>query len=120
MSCVRTPGCPLFPYLNASLAGWRSAYCDSETGWRECERFKRASAGRTVPLALLPNGKVPATLLRVSPPGEDSGVAETVSTPLGYRRPAQSSRGGVPSSALAYPHPERWWRVAVRWLRRRI
>lgn len=129
MSCERTPGCPLFPYLNASLAGWRAAYCDNESGWRDCERFRRASAGREVPLALLPNGKIAGTLLRVPELGPDhrsvevesSSPVEVVPTSSG-REPTLPGRGRLPRppAVLAYPHPGAWWRTAIRWLRSRI
>ena len=63
MGCTHIDHCPLFPYLNASLAGWRDAYCDSSAGWRDCARFKLSRAGQPVPLALLPNGKLPVAML---------------------------------------------------------
>jgi|NGEPerStandDraft_6_1074524.scaffolds.fasta_scaffold18963_5 hypothetical protein len=63
MGCTHTDHCPLFPYLNASLAGWRDVYCDSATRWRDCARFKLSRTGEPVPLALLPNGKLPVAML---------------------------------------------------------
>src|SRR5664279_720416 len=63
MGCTHIDHCPLFPYLNASLAGWRDAYCDSSVGWQDCERFKLSRTGQPVPLALLPNGRLPVAML---------------------------------------------------------
>lgn len=62
MSCTHVPDCPLFPKLNASLRGWRDAYCDSESAWRGCARFEQSQSGRAVPLALLPNGRLVHTI----------------------------------------------------------
>lgn len=63
MACPHAPGCPLFPYLNASLGAWRVSYCDSANGWRGCARYILSGQGRPVPLALLPNGKMPVSML---------------------------------------------------------
>ena len=63
MGCSHASGCPLFPKLNASLRGWRDAYCDSETGWQQCARYVQSRSG-TVPLTLLPNGKYAHTITR--------------------------------------------------------
>jgi len=56
MACSHREACPLFPFLNSSLEGWRRCYCDSADGWRECARYQRALRGQYVPLSLLPNG----------------------------------------------------------------
>ncbi len=58
MACSHATSCPLFPHLKASLAGWRSSYCDSEAGWNQCARYERSLKGDPVPLSLLPNGRV--------------------------------------------------------------
>ena len=57
MSCTHTNSCPLHPRLNASLAGWKTAYCDTEQAWLDCARYQASLSGKPVPLALLPNGK---------------------------------------------------------------
>jgi hypothetical protein len=44
--------------LNASLAGWKDSYCDTEDTYKSCARFEASLSGNPVPLALLPNGKV--------------------------------------------------------------
>ncbi len=58
MSCTHTNSCPLHPKLNASLGGWKTSYCDTEQAWSDCARYQMSVAGKPVPLALLPNGKV--------------------------------------------------------------
>jgi hypothetical protein len=58
MGCSHAQTCPLFPRLNDSLAGWKSAYCETEHKWSECARYETSLSGKPVPLALLPNGKV--------------------------------------------------------------
>ncbi len=58
MSCSHVDSCPLHPRLNASLAGWKTSYCDTEDTWLECARHQTSLTGKPVPLALLPNGKV--------------------------------------------------------------
>jgi hypothetical protein len=68
MSCTHADACPLFPKLNASLSGWRDAYCDSDRGWRHCARYNRSLSGASVPLALLPNGKYAHALARPDAP----------------------------------------------------
>jgi hypothetical protein len=66
MACSHSTGCPLFPKLNASLSGWRDAYCDSDTGWQSCARFTQSLTGQSVPITLLPNGKYAHTVARAS------------------------------------------------------
>lgn len=62
MSCTHATTCPLFPKLNASLRGWRDAYCDTDAGWHRCARYTRSRSGVSVPLTLLPNGKYAHTI----------------------------------------------------------
>jgi hypothetical protein len=64
MGCTHVPDCPLFPKLNASLRGWRDAYCDSDSAWRDCARYRQSNTGRAVPLTLLPNGRLAQTITR--------------------------------------------------------
>jgi hypothetical protein len=56
VGCSHAEGCPLFPFLRASLQGWRDYYCDSEDRWHDCARYKLARSGQLVPISLLPNG----------------------------------------------------------------
>ncbi len=58
MACSHRADCPLFPNLNSSLSGWRTHYCDTEEAWLNCARYTRSLAGKPVPVALLPNGKM--------------------------------------------------------------
>lgn len=63
MSCTHTNSCPLHPRLNASLAGWKTAYCDTDQAWLDCARYQASLTGKPVPLALLPNGKTLGILI---------------------------------------------------------
>lgn len=56
MACPHSESCPLFPRLQASLAGWRRNYCDTADTWQTCARYDRSLSGKSVPLTLLPNG----------------------------------------------------------------
>ena len=58
MACSHATTCPLHPHLNHSLGKWREHYCDSEAGWRDCARYQKSLSGESMPLALLPNGKM--------------------------------------------------------------
>jgi hypothetical protein len=140
MGCTHVPDCPLFPKLNASLRGWRDAYCDSDSAWRDCARYQQSNAGRPVPLALLPNGRLAHTITRsrdvaASPsrfapaplrlpagPGpafeRESVAAEVVhaATPAGDTRVATPVRRPAPAPAPAAPRVGRWARI-VAWMR---
>ena len=94
MSCERVARCPLFPHLNASLAGWREAYCDSESGWNDCARLKLALSGQKVPLALLPNGRTPAAMLSLDLQGAEAPMP--AGTDVGTS-PAPSHQPGPPA-----------------------
>jgi hypothetical protein len=50
--------CNLFPIfkLRSSLRVWQTNYCES--AFAQCERFKRAQSGSSVPANLLPNGEL--------------------------------------------------------------
>lgn len=58
MGCTHAETCPLFPKLRDSLIAWRHAYCDDDTAWTGCARYTMSLTGQTVPLALLPTGKM--------------------------------------------------------------
>ena len=62
MACSHAATCPLHPYLNHSLSAWRDHFCDSDAGWLDCARYRRSLSGESMPLALLPNGKMVAGL----------------------------------------------------------
>ncbi len=50
--------CALYPQFKVQslLNVWKVTYCEGD--FEKCERYKLATAGGTVPLALLPNGKL--------------------------------------------------------------
>jgi hypothetical protein len=136
MGCSHAGNCPLFPYLNASMAGWREAYCDSADGWSDCARYKRSRAGQPVPLALLPNGQIPVAMLpNVS---RNQSLELTVDMPDSSPRapadwsvrpdlrsderlslpPPSATRPGVDlNTQWVPPQPVRWWTRMVYWLR---
>jgi hypothetical protein len=58
MSCARVATCPLFKAfsMRSSLKVWQSYYCEGT--FERCERWKLVAAGKPVPAALLPNGRL--------------------------------------------------------------
>jgi hypothetical protein len=56
--CPNVPTCRLYPLfkLAGTLRVWQINYCQS--GFVDCERFKRTCRSEPVPDALLPNGKL--------------------------------------------------------------
>lgn len=58
MGCTHAATCPLHPHLSESLAAWREHYCNADTAWADCARYKKSLRGEPIPLALLPNGKL--------------------------------------------------------------
>jgi hypothetical protein len=97
MACSHSGGCPLFPKLKASLRGWRDAYCDSDTEWRNCARYAQSLTGRSVPITLLPNGKYAHTMTR-------AGAAAAVPAALVGPAEAPPSRfASLPRVAAASP-----------------
>jgi hypothetical protein len=42
--------------LSAALAVWKINYCTAD--YQRCARFQRANAGLSVPVNLMPNGKM--------------------------------------------------------------
>jgi hypothetical protein len=58
MSCSHSKNCELFAQfaLNPALKVWQSHFCESE--FKRCIRYQRALEGKSVPLNLLPNGKM--------------------------------------------------------------
>lgn len=133
MGCSHARHCPLFPYLNASLGSWREAYCDSAAGWSDCARYRLSSNGEPVPLALLPNGRLPVSMI----PNLARAEAAQLTSPPAPGGSAEA-RSELPPLYLDYPVPpprpapqpfrpltdlwrravgsERWTRV-VSWLR---
>ncbi|HSN15042.1 MAG TPA: hypothetical protein VLT61_10440 [Anaeromyxobacteraceae bacterium] len=54
--CSRVETCPLFKQfqMKAALRVWQGYYCEGD--FNRCERWKLVSAGKPVPMNLLPNG----------------------------------------------------------------
>ncbi len=98
MACPHASGCPLFPYLNASLGAWRVSYCDSADGWRGCARFVLSGQGKPVPLALLPNGRMPVAML----PSTEAGQSLAISHDL-HNGDAQTARRILPPAERRRP-----------------
>ncbi len=66
--CPRVETCPLFKAftMKAALKVWQSYYCEGD--FSRCERWKLVSAGKPVPMSLLPNGRtIDVPLDRLSP-----------------------------------------------------
>lgn len=123
MACTHAAGCPLFPKLNASLRGWRDAYCDSDAGWRGCARFQQSSAGGAVPLALLPNGKYAQAIIRTADAVAVGAPSRFAGAPAQATRLGEARLGEAPSpvpevrvSPTPEPRPGAWARF-VAWLR---
>jgi hypothetical protein len=126
MSCSHADSCPLFPLLNASLASWRTSYCDDEVAWHDCARYKRSLQGRPVPLALLPNGMIPAAsfteeVVATQHLLEEDGAVATVEAPA-----AEASAGHESDESrdiyareedTDVPTYTRWWHRLKEWMR---
>lgn len=58
MSCTHTSNCPLFAQfaMEPALAIWKKHFCDGE--YSKCARYQLGIKGATVPITLLPNGKM--------------------------------------------------------------
>jgi hypothetical protein len=54
--CTHVGSCELFPLISRPgfLRVWQVHYCEAD--YAKCERFKRALAGKSIPITLLPNG----------------------------------------------------------------
>jgi hypothetical protein len=142
MACSHSDACPLFPKLNASLRGWRDAYCDSDSGWRSCARYTQSLTGRSVPLTLLPNGKYAHTMTRADAVASTATTAPTSrfaslprvaaalpgspfeeEAPVLVRPQASTSlppRPPIPPQPTASAPPRRggsWWARFVKWMR---
>lgn len=50
------PSCEMYKLfrLAGTLAAWKSGYCTAD--FARCERYRRACAGQSVPINLMPNG----------------------------------------------------------------
>ncbi|MFN8079157.1 MAG: hypothetical protein U0Q19_06300 [Kineosporiaceae bacterium] len=105
MACGHRGNCPIFPLLNASLAGWRDAYCDSDTGWAGCARYRLSAMGEPVPLALLPNGHMPLAMAR-SVDREQRVEQQRAEQALVHEALADQLNGQMPQSATTVgAHP---------------
>ena len=58
MSCSHSANCPLFAQfaMEPALAIWKQHFCDGEH--TKCARYQLGLKGQTVPITLLPNGKM--------------------------------------------------------------
>ncbi len=58
MSCSHSESCPLFAQfaMEPALAVWRQHFCDGE--YTKCARYQLGLKGGTIPITLLPNGKM--------------------------------------------------------------
>ena len=58
MSCSHSSGCPLFAQfaMEPALAVWKKHFCDGD--YIKCARYQLGLKGKTVPITLLPNGKM--------------------------------------------------------------
>jgi hypothetical protein len=56
--CTHVSGCSLFAMFRLESSGevWKTLYCDGS--FKRCARFKAATEGRSIPINLLPNGKM--------------------------------------------------------------
>lgn len=100
MGCTHAGECPLFPYLRASLQGWRDYYCDSEDRWLDCARYKVALTGRPVPISLLPNGRDAQHLREIA---EADRAAAEADRAVAETRP--EGHAPVPRTETARPSP---------------
>ena len=58
MSCSHSESCPLFAQfaMEPALAIWKQHFCDGE--FTKCARYQLGLKGGTVPITLMPNGKM--------------------------------------------------------------
>jgi len=58
MSCTHSSNCPLFAQfaMEPALAVWKKHFCDGE--FTKCARYQLGLKGGTIPITLLPNGKM--------------------------------------------------------------
>ena len=58
MSCSHATNCPLFAQfaMEPALAIWKQHFCDGE--FAKCARYQLGLKGGTVPITLMPNGKM--------------------------------------------------------------
>ena len=68
-ACPHTAACALHESISVpeALRVWQSFYC--EGAFARCERYKLARAGRAIPDALLPNGRLRDPLEDSAAPG---------------------------------------------------
>lgn len=126
MGCTHVAGCPLFPKLNASLRGWRDAYCDSSSAWHDCARYQQSRSGRSVPLTLLPNGKYAQAIGRPDPDRARSRFRSTT-TPSAraavvgpFEAPVDPPAPPAARPPVAVDPPAsrlRWWHTFLTWMR---
>lgn len=105
VSCSHSTTCPLFPHLHSSLAGWKRAYCDSESGWQSCARYELSLKGESAPLSLLPNGK---TVQIMSGAADDTASAD--SGTKAESEPGKVAVATAQSDELVEAVPQSWWK----------
>ena len=64
MSCSHSSDCPLFAQfaMEPALAVWKQHFCDGD--FTKCARYQLGLKGQSVPLTLMPNGKMIETKLK--------------------------------------------------------
>ncbi len=58
MSCSHSSNCQLYPLLamESALLLWKKHYCEGD--FKKCHRYTLSLEGKSIPLTLLPNGKM--------------------------------------------------------------
>jgi hypothetical protein len=68
--------------LENGLYQWKVSFCNSDTNWESCARFRRSMSGEPVPINLLPNGKEIGSLIgRVAAPALVVAIENSTATP---------------------------------------
>ena len=59
MPCPKVPKCPLYPELEmaSGLQIWQTLFCQTDSKFESCARFKMAASGKMPDPRMLPNGK---------------------------------------------------------------
>ena len=59
MACPKVEKCPLYPELEmeSGLQIWQTLFCQTDSKFESCARFKMASAGQRPHPRMLPNGR---------------------------------------------------------------
>jgi hypothetical protein len=59
MPCPKVTMCPLYPELEmqSALKIWQTLFCQTDSKFESCARFKMAASGQRPHPRMLPNGK---------------------------------------------------------------